>query len=111
MDDRAMEDALRHFRDGQFAALVVAMIGLVARTHPEELRAALAQVFDLKAVEQDARECNATTQWVREKVNEQRVEAEARLQALHEQINRAESRLADVTRRLNRAASFAAKLR
>jgi septal ring factor EnvC (AmiA/AmiB activator) len=45
-------DALAGWRDKAFADWLVVSIGLAAQTQPEALRAALASVFDLKAVEE-----------------------------------------------------------
>ncbi len=46
---------LAPIRDAQFAELVTLTLGIVAETHPELLREALAKVFDLSAVEIQAR--------------------------------------------------------
>lgn len=43
--------SLSHWRDEQFADLTLAIVGLVAHKHPEDLRKCLGMVFDLKAVE------------------------------------------------------------
>jgi hypothetical protein len=48
-------ERLAHYRDEQFAAFLAIAIGLAARTHPEELRTAFAQVFDLAAYEDMAK--------------------------------------------------------
>lgn len=42
---------LSQWRDQQFSTWLVAAIQIAAMTHPEELRKALASVFDLKLVE------------------------------------------------------------
>jgi hypothetical protein len=47
--------AVQHGRDQQFAALVTMAVGLAARTHPEMIRDALAEVFDLGAYEETAK--------------------------------------------------------
>ncbi len=47
--------AVGYARDRQMAELLTVVIGISAESHPEELRKALSQVFDLSAVEESAR--------------------------------------------------------
>lgn len=43
-----------HARDSSLATCVTLVLGLAAQTHPEEIQRALASVFDLRAVEDQA---------------------------------------------------------
>lgn len=61
-DRDAAVAALAGYRDRRFAELLVVAMGLAAETHSEELRAALASVFDLDAVEERTRQINAVVQ-------------------------------------------------
>lgn len=49
-DRQADIGRLAYLRDENFARIVLAILGVAVETHPEEIRAALAQVFDLRAV-------------------------------------------------------------
>ena len=51
MSDTIDRETLAHWRDSAFADLLVVAIGLAAQQRPEELRTALASVFDLRAVQ------------------------------------------------------------
>lgn len=55
MQPHDMVKTLSRYRDRQFADLLVLLIGIAADTHPQELRNALGQVFDLSAVEETTR--------------------------------------------------------
>ncbi len=55
IEPEILRSALAHYRDRQFADMLVIVIGLAAETHPEEMRKALARVFDLSAVEETTR--------------------------------------------------------
>jgi hypothetical protein len=46
--------ALSRTRDERFAVMLTLAIGIAAETHPDELRKAMAQVFDLTAYEAEA---------------------------------------------------------
>ena len=45
------EQALTSWRNKELASLITVMVGLAAHQHPDAIKAALGQVFDLSAVE------------------------------------------------------------
>lgn len=54
------EAMLAGYTSRQLATLLTLTIGLAAQTHPEELRAALAKVFDLKCIDEMTKRTMAT---------------------------------------------------
>ncbi len=91
---------LGHVRDGGFAALVLTTVQLVAETHPDLLRSALSQVFDLKALERDYRRILALQEEARKRFADDRElvssirkdidRIEARIDALHFHLEQVE---------------------
>lgn len=71
--------ALASIRNRQFAEMLLVVIGVAAETHPEELRAALAQAFDLSATEAVSRRAAAECQLAAERCA--RLQAEVRAMA------------------------------
>ena len=67
-----VELALGKYRDSQFATLLVVAIQLAAKNHPEELRKALSQVFDLRVVEEQMKRILSTVAHVQQKVSDAR---------------------------------------
>lgn len=71
-----LKAALAHWRDERFAELIVVAVGLAAKTHPDELRKALASVFDLSQWENEARRLGVTYQVLLQKQSELAAEQE-----------------------------------
>jgi hypothetical protein len=92
MMDQAHEDLtvqqLAHWRDSQFAGWFAVSLALACRSHPEEIRAALASVFDLRQVEEDGRRIMAMFQAQAQEAAELRF----RLADMQKQFERLEQR-------------------
>ncbi len=90
-DDREAEViSLAYWRDGQRASLMAIDIGLAVEMHPEEVRRALAQVFDISAIEESHRrlalvlaQTQAQLAEVRDSLREAREETEELRKRLH----------------------------
>lgn len=65
-----MVAALAGFRDARFAELFTIMFGLAAERHPEEIKRAVGQVFDLHGVEEAHRRIMAALQETLERETE-----------------------------------------
>lgn len=88
-----MKRALANFRDRQFADLVTLVIGLAARTHPEELRAAIASVFDLKAVEETTQRMMITLSNAQAEVRSIAAEVHSLTDQIHLDVDQLEQRI------------------
>ncbi len=88
-DAEALTRTLANWRDSAFADLIVVAVGLAAQQRPEELRKALAAVFDLKAVEDMNRRVAAATFHAEQQVQE----ARHLIAELHKEFDRLETRM------------------
>lgn len=91
MDD--VTERLAFYRDREFASLVLVVIGLVAETHPEELRAALGRAFDLAAVEEQHRRVAALLAGTQALAANQAAEVRHLVEAVHKDIDKIEGRI------------------
>lgn len=99
----AAERAVRHFRDREFAKLLTAMIGIAAQTDADELRKALASVFDLESVTEVTKRANQRAIVALEKAEG----AERMLRSLESAIESAAKRLDGINYEMDR---FAARM-
>lgn len=91
-------ESLKHYRDEAFAVLVLGIVRLVAESHPDLLRDALAGVFDLKAIERDHRRVLALQDEAR-----QRFQADRELlMAIQKDVERIEGQIDALHYRLDR---------
>jgi hypothetical protein len=75
-DDSELLTKLSRYRDSQFAQWVTIAVALAAQTCPDELRKALASVFDLKGVEKDYDEIMRRTLLARQDLDQLRTESQ-----------------------------------
>jgi hypothetical protein len=85
--------ALAKFRDRQFAAMLTVWIGVAAETHPEELRAAIGQVFSLAAVEESTRRIMAVLADAQAAAHAAASETRHLLDAISQDVDRLEQRI------------------
>jgi hypothetical protein len=69
------ELVLMFTRDRMWSEMITVLVGLAAHRHPEELRKALAHVFDLKAVEEAGARAMAVLTDIQQQVRAARQEA------------------------------------
>src|SRR3990167_5866338 len=93
MTTEQLHAALAHYRDGQFAVLVAAAVALAARTHPEQIREALACVFVLKELERHAGISSAKCQAAAEMAGRLTAQGRELLAAVDKDIARIELRM------------------
>jgi hypothetical protein len=80
----------------QFAELVTLVVGLAAETHPEELRRALQNVFDLSCVEQSLERIMQRLQGA----HQEALETADKVRQLRRDLERAEARLSMLNRKV-----------
>lgn len=95
--------ALGRFRDGYFAEMLTVWVGLAVETHPEELRKALAQVFDLRAVRGECHRAAAQAEEARRQV----IALRAELHQLHRDKEHLETQLDGLRVRIEELAMLA----
>lgn len=108
-EEAALSAALARWRDGQFSALFVIALQLAAHSHPEELRKALASVYDQKATEKYLRHIDSQSKAAADyanqccelcqQVSQQVTDLEERLDRVNDYLER----LRDKARPLNGA--------
>lgn len=69
-DETELLDAIKNYRDREFASIITVMVGIAAETHPEALRAALGKVFDLGALESEAKRLAGVLQQRRDEAHQ-----------------------------------------
>ena len=79
MTDDELTAALTNATAGQFAELLVLVIGIAAHKHPDRLRHALSLVFSLKATEEYALEAERHARDARSEVAKETAEMRAPL--------------------------------
>jgi hypothetical protein len=89
--------AAAQLRDRQLAGMVAVVIGLAAETHPEELRAALGKVFDLRAVEESTRRIMAVLADAQAAAHAAASETRHLLDAISQDVDRLEQRIDGLT--------------
>ena len=81
--------ALTNYRNEQFSTWLTIVLGLAAETHPEELKAALAHVFDLSGVEDYCKRIMLTAT----RASEMSQQARELAQAINTDLDKIEARI------------------
>ena len=99
-----MEAQLAYWRDSKFAALILVAVSLACRSHPEEMRTALAQVFDLNEANDMAKRAITIATEAQEQAFQSVRELEILKAEVYRTLDEMERSTDGLNRRLDRAA-------